>query len=62
MAEHKNYCPETGDRRCDCDYDDQVRAEENALNKAWLKSLTKWLLDEGHITPLGARMLKKGRG
>ena len=28
MIEHEDHCPEKGDRRCDCDYEAQIRNDE----------------------------------
>lgn len=37
MIEHADYCPEKGDRRCDCDYEVRIRADEHARTEGHLR-------------------------
>ena len=36
--EHDDYCPDKGDRRCDCDWEARVRADERAAVLADLRA------------------------
>lgn len=51
---HADYCPEKGDMRCDCDYEQRVRADERKEMRRSVETLGGYIRkrEDGDYVPL----------